>query len=668
MRDLFQTNGGPGNHVSDDLLVRHADGELPQREVGRVDAHLKYCWTCRTRRDQIEQAISDVVQYQDRQLRPYLPPAPGGRSMFLARLNQLADQEAARSTWGRVFASIVDVRGWRMSPAWIRVAVAASLILIGFIFSLRTPAVSAAEFLRRARSAEIQSLAGVPQPVVFRKIKIHAGGHSVTRAIDRDTASLRRKDQLAADTVRSLTPVSSGTTNETADLKQIQKVLEQEFIAANLDWQDPLSVSAYQSWHDGLEQRKEDVTSMGDELLLTTSTPEGPIAEASLRVREHDFHAVSESVRLRDDRQIEIEEIEYRLIPGSMASDIFPVEPPSTGVNPAAVPQPIVTELPAPAPSEAELADAEVQALVALHAIGADLGEPVEIVRTQAGIEARGLAVTTERKAQLRAALTDIPNLAFRVRTVAEVSESAGARGNAANPAEPLGMQQAFGPKSAERAAVVAGKAPLQDYVTDYFASKHSRESQPAKPGPSPLDSIQGEVKGLSSQAIAISEKTMAEAWALHRLAKRYTPKELGKLSPKARGALETIIRDQVGALKKQLAGSSTLLVPVLVSIPNTTAGGNATRHIDKTLDSGWPESEFALFELVNYVDRITNGLFAGADFPSGLEAFQPGNGPLRIKSTEDHAADLLFLYQYLEQQFPRLEARVAGSFLSKTE
>ncbi len=668
MRDLILRIAGPESHISDDLLVKHADGELPQREVDRVDAHLKYCWSCRTRRDRVEQAISDVVQYQDRQLRPYLPPSPGGRSMFLARLDQLATQEASESWWDRVLSSISPVSGWRINPAWTRVAIAACLMLALLILSLRTPAVSAAEFLRRARSAEIQSLASVARPVVFRKVRIHAGGHSVTRAIYRDTASLRKRDQLAVDTARSLTPASSDIADKAADLKQIQNVLEQEFVAANLDWQDPLSVSAYQTWHDGLEEKKVDVTSVRDELLLTTSTPEGPIAEASLRVRENDFHAVAESVRLRDNRQIEIAEIEYRLIPGSMASDIFPVEPPSAAANPAAVPQPTFTEPPPPVPSEAELAEAEVQALVALHAVGADLGEPVEIVRTPTNIEARGLADTPERKAQLRAALSDTPNLVFRIQTVAEASELKGARGNAANSVEALRKQQAPDQIGAEHAAVVAGKAPLQGYLTNYFASRHSRESQPAISGSNALDSIQGEVKGLSRQAIANSERAMAEAWALNRLAKRYTPKELGEISPKARAELENIIRDHVHALREQLAGNRTLLGPVLESIPRSIVESSTLRPPVKDVGAGWPDFPLELFDLVSYVDGITNGLLAGAEFPLDLEGSPAGKSPLRIKSTEEHAADLLFLYQLLDRQFPRLEANIAGPFLGKPE
>ncbi len=669
MRHELKSNSGPEIHVSDDLLVKHADGELPEREIDQVDAHLKYCWSCRTRRDRIEQAIADVVQYQDRQLKPYLPPTPGGRSMFLARLDQLASLEARKPWWRRTLSFGTTVRSWRISPATAGLAIAACLILTVLILVPKSPGISAAELLQRARSAEIQSLGSVVQPVVFQKLRIRAGGHSVTRTIYRDTASRRRKDQLVVDQGIPPAVASSGKTalpaNVSVDLKQVENTLEQAFVAANLDWQDPLSVPTYQSWRDGLQQREEDVTAEGDEFQLTTSTSEGPITEARLRIRARDYHVVAESVRLRDDRQIEIAELEYQLIPAGMAASIFPAEP--SPANAAPIPQPVVVAPPPLAPGAAELADAEVDALVALHAIGADLGEPVEIVRTSAIIEARGLADTAERMEQLRAALEDVPYLAFRIQTVAEASASIGAKGAADKAAEAQSVVKATGQGSAT-GAVMAGKPPLDDYLTRYFASRKSNETPAAKSGQTAPDSIQREVQGLSRQAIALSEKAMSRAWALRRLARRYPPEELEKLSPKARGELENIIRDHVRALKEELAGSRTLLMPVLESIPRATADGRVSHLPVKDLGTGWPAFPTALFDLVNYVDRITNGLLAGAEFPLDLEVPPAGKYPLRIKSPEEHAADLVFLYQLLDQQLPRLEASIAGSFLGKSE
>ncbi len=193
-------------------------------------------------------------------------------------------------------------------------------------------------------------------------------------------------------------------------------------------------------------------------------------------------------------------------------------------------------------------------------------------------------------------------------------------------------------------------------------------ETPAANSGQAAPESIQREVQGLSRQAIALSEKAMSEAWALRRLAKRYTPQELGILSPKARGELENIIRDHVRSLKEELAGSRTLLMPVLESIPRMTADGSVSHLPVKDLDTGWPALPLALFDLVSYVDRITNGLLAGAEFPLDLDVLPAGRSPLRIKSPEEHAADLVFLYQLLDQHLPGLEANIAGSFLGKSE
>ncbi len=668
MRILSDKMAGPASHVSDDMLVRHADGELPQHEINRINDHLKYCWSCRTRRDRIEQAISDIVQYQDRQLKPYLPPSAGGRSMFLAQLDQMAARESSEPWWRRALALIRPLSGLGVHPTWARAAIGTFFILTVWMLWLKPPPVSAAEFLKRARSAETQYLTGASRPVVFRKFKIRAAGHTVTRAIYKDRASLRRKEQLDLDATASLTPASSGTVDVAANLRQVQSALEQEFIAANLDWAEPLSVPAYQTWHDGLAQKKVDVTSIREELQLTTSTPEGPIAEASLRVRERDFHPVAESVRMRDNREIEITEIEYRVVPDDRISEVFPAEPATDAMDPAPAPAPAASGFFRSAPSEAELAEAEVQALTALHGIGADLGEPVEIVRTRDHIEARGLADTDERKAQLTAALKGIPNLTFGIRTIAEASSSPDVNGKATHSGGAPRPGPESGSADPSHTAMVAIKLPLQDYLNSYFAAGYARESRLAQSGADPIASIQSDIQHFSRQAITNSERAMAQAWALQRLAKRYTPKELGKLSPKARGALETMIRDEISALRQPLAQNQTLLTPLLASIPRAAGAGTDMRNMAGNLNSGWPDFAHSLFDLVDYADRVTNGLFAGAGFPSGLPASPPGKSPLHIKSTEDHAADLLFLLQFLEKQLPGLESRIADAFLTPME
>jgi len=76
-------------HVSDEELILAADGELPPRRAARIRAHMATCWTCRTRMNEIETTIANLVHiYRDDPAR--LPPTSGPRALLRARLAELA--------------------------------------------------------------------------------------------------------------------------------------------------------------------------------------------------------------------------------------------------------------------------------------------------------------------------------------------------------------------------------------------------------------------------------------------------------------------------------------------------------------------------------------------------------------------------------------------------
>src|SRR5215469_9087748 len=44
------------SHLSDSELIMAMDGELPPRDAQRAGAHLEACWTCRSRKTELERA------------------------------------------------------------------------------------------------------------------------------------------------------------------------------------------------------------------------------------------------------------------------------------------------------------------------------------------------------------------------------------------------------------------------------------------------------------------------------------------------------------------------------------------------------------------------------------------------------------------------------------
>jgi len=77
-------------HLSDQALLSDIDGEVSANEEKQIRAHLKACWKCRVRRDELENAISDFVHFHHGQFETKLPSAEGPRALLKAHLAQLA--------------------------------------------------------------------------------------------------------------------------------------------------------------------------------------------------------------------------------------------------------------------------------------------------------------------------------------------------------------------------------------------------------------------------------------------------------------------------------------------------------------------------------------------------------------------------------------------------
>jgi len=84
------------SHLSDEELVRAADGELSAGRAAKVRDHLAACWKCRVRMHRIEDAIAGFVQMRSDMNQP-LPPAAGARARLKAEMAALAQLEDARS-------------------------------------------------------------------------------------------------------------------------------------------------------------------------------------------------------------------------------------------------------------------------------------------------------------------------------------------------------------------------------------------------------------------------------------------------------------------------------------------------------------------------------------------------------------------------------------------
>ena len=468
-------------HPGEERLLRLADGELTPRESAEVRDHLEACWECRAGMETIQAAVADCVHYRKSVVQAQLPPPPAPWRNLSAGFAAIDREIAGEASWWRQLW-----QGISTPKFWVP-AVAAGLIVTFVLLPwLRvTPTVQAAELLRRAVVAA-ESRPRVPAGK--RKLQVRTKSKKLFHSAAAVSAEMR--------------PVAA------------------LFESARYDWGDPLSAKAYSDWQGQLASKTSEVIPEGDAFYqVTTRSNESELTEATLRLRQGDLQPVQGMFKFRGDEWVELTEV--------------PAEPEmvaSSRVSPA---------IPAPAPVgvpvRATVAD-ELRVLEALHRIGADLGDPIEIARAGERVEVKGFGIDARRRAQIEQALRAMPlvNLNF-------VDESA-----------PVGLSAA-GPALA------------------------------VKPATSPASSFLGGVAAVekfTNEVVDRQEQIMARAHAIQRLGVRFSdPSSLGAADLAVYRSLQRSHTQALVKLEQELAG---VLRPVTLS--TAPPPGNADPATPTTL------------------------------------------------------------------------------------
>ncbi len=542
-------------HLSDETLSDLVSGELAGGKLRRAQFHLSKCWKCRSRYEQLERAAMGFVELHKQIITPKPPEASRWREMFLARLDKAA-AEVPSSSWSRLLPHFRLAGFTNMNPflASAAVILVASVVLF-FIWQRSMPSVSASELLQRAESAD-RNLAQSGKPgVIYQKVQIRTPHASVERDLYRDREGRRRPkaQPLAAE----ITP------------------LKAKLNIAGVNWDEPLSASSYKAWHDSQSQESDQVRRSGKNLLtVSTKTSGGIVAEESLTVREGDFHPVKRTVELLDVGRVEIAELDYVVLNWSAVSaDLFEPLTPAVPANPS-IRAEVVPVAPA-VPTPAQLLDAELQARVALHTVGADLGEQVDVIHEERAlvVVVRGLANTSGRKQELVGALQGIPNLEIRLHTVEEAMAE-------------RGSQEIAAP---DREVAVSGHPALEERLVERFPNVRERSA-------------------FVNRALGLFDQALAHAWALRHLEERYTPDQVGLLSQSDRQTLELLMRDHVATIRQGISDGEQLLGPFVLRTPTTLENPGKPRT-----EEDWRKSEHEVFQSVEEIQADVAKLLAGS-------------------------------------------------------
>ena len=251
-------------HLEDDQLLRLLDSELPDSEASAFRSHVKACWTCRTRMEELESSIGDYVRYRDA-MKPLYPPPPRPWSDLQPSL------ERVDRTLDSVPLSPLVSPGprnprhvLRLRPAhWLALAAAviAAMVLVRRMELI--PSVSAAELLRKAIAVQ-----NTPAPQ--RRIRIKTRHRSFTRA-----ASL-----------------PAATASQKMDMDLIAM-----FESAHFNWREPLSARSFAGWRDQLREKRDEVRTIDNQAyVVQTSTSSSELRQATMTLRRPGLEPTEETL------------------------------------------------------------------------------------------------------------------------------------------------------------------------------------------------------------------------------------------------------------------------------------------------------------------------------------------------------------------------------------
>lgn len=531
-------------HPEDEQLLRYADGELPARAAGEIRAHLEACWQCRAALEELQDTVGQCVGYRKNVLQRHLPPPP---APWMDIHGRFAEIDAALEQAG-FMDRVARVLAWPMQNAkkWAPVAVAV-MIVWGLFYRYRlTPSVQAAELLRKAMVA---SDARTARP---HRIQIRTREQRFTR--------LAGSEQKLA--------VSTAGTDTLNSLKTL-------FVAAKYDWDDPLSAKSFQAWRNQLRDKQDQVVQEPDSYRIRTETESGELIEASLKLRSQDLQPVEGRFEFRNREWVEISEIAEEAPPADTIRAADEREPETHAKAPLEAAA--NGSAPTTATLSATIGD-ELRVLTALHQVGADLGDPIDVSRSGGDVLVTGVGIAPRRQQEIQDALSTQPHVVVRF------SESAPA-------SVPPGRS------ATDTSHTGADIRQLQARVAEQIGGRANFEQ-------------------LATQVLDMSEPMMSRAFALRRLSERFPTDVEAQLAAPDRQLLKRLQQEHIAALREQTADLDRVLRPVLAAV--TGAGGRASDGAPSS--SAWQPATEELFQSARRVEKLLAVMFGAAPGESASE------------------------------------------------
>jgi hypothetical protein len=524
----------PVRHPEEDLMLRYLDGELSGRKARHVRSHLEACWQCRSELEALEATIADCVRYRRDVLAEALPPAPA--QWKPVDFDAVDAELAGEPLMARLARWISPSRN---TPVRWALAASASLalVLVAIHKLGETPKVEAAALLKKAVAIS------ETRPHTAKRLRITTSRRQITRVVYGAATPAPEEAEIAA-----------------------------LFRAAHYDWTDPLSARAYADWRDRLSRKQDRVeTPDKDSYIIKTTTADGELASAMLKMRATDFEAIEGRFEFRNREWVEMTElVDQQTQPAST----FAGTTGSMSRQPDMLPAPSHASA-APEPPEPSAVAEQLQVFAALHQVGADLGDPIEVNREGRDVVVSGTGVPQHHQQQLHALLDRLPHVVVRFN----------------DPSLPASNPPAEEPATRDAAGPEAPKYPAR---------------LEARLGGRP------QFERFSGQVLDWTDAAMARVYALRRLAQQFPADAEGRMRPEERRTLHGLGAEHATALAKELQKISKTVNPILTSLgaaatPGAAGSSPAWQSATESLFTSGRRVETLLAEVLGVTGATAN-------------------------------------------------------------
>jgi RNA polymerase sigma factor (sigma-70 family) len=476
-------------------------------------------------------------------------------------------------------------------PLWMRpgaalaavLLLATAIALLLFLLKAPVPRVSAAELLRKSAAAETHVAQQQPDSILFRAFRLEevdaeSGKTVAVRRVEiwkstSNAASARRlfdeREQLIAGEWQSgagerkiyrlksaETKLSAATEGAWADAPNVDEfwLLEPsaQIFSSLVGHGDEARVDESRAayvlrFQNGDERGEAGLLRASLTLNKSDLSPEAMslVVRRGGALREHRFTVTNSERRAARDVAPSVFEPDAALLDGGEVSVEMRAKVDETlsplatdaGAHAAAPRPPTATA----APASVEL---EIEALRLLSQAGADLGEQLSVSRTPEGkLLIKAVVETSERKQALVGSLAPVannPSVVVEILTATEALEKQ--RGQRASARLEL--------PEAESQAV---EIPLATELRRHFS----------RGGAVPDEQVETQATRFAARAVERSSQVLQHAWAIKRLASRFSERELAGLSDEARAKWMSLIARHARSLRQQAALQRQELAPI---------------------------------------------------------------------------------------------------------